>query len=373
LAGPEGATFNVTFNSNTGSAGGSEDQSLASALGFGQFAKVTPTGTSNNAVEFTATPNISLVSGVFYTGTTDTLASASTALTAVMNTNGGATSRFDNGSGTDNATIDITINNKSKVSINFSDTTTVQGLVDGINNNASLNQQIRASYDATTGKFSISAISSEVQTLKLGVTEASTGDGSAKADFDFGVDTSLASGGASGTEGETFILASAAATLAQYESDYNSVLEQIDGLVSDSGYRGVNLINGDDLDTYFNEDRSNKLTTSGSQLTAAGLGLDAADFSRSDTIERAGTQVRASISTLRSFGGTLANSLSIIQTREDFTKNLVSTLNEGSDKLTLADQNEEGAKLLALQTRQQLGVTALSLASQSQQSVLRLF
>jgi len=373
LTGLEGVTFNVTFNSNTGSAGGSEDQSLASALGFGQFAKVTPTGTSNNAVEFTATPNISLVSGVFYTGTTDTLASASTALTAVMNTNGGATSRFDNGSGTDNATIDITINNKSKVSINFSDTTTVQGLVDGINNNASLNQQIRASYDATTGKFSISAISSEVQTLKLGVTEASTGDGSAKADFDFGVDTSLASGGASGTEGETFILASAAATLAQYESDYNSVLEQIDGLVSDSGYRGVNLINGDDLDTYFNEDRSNKLTTSGSQLTAAGLGLDAADFSRSDTIERAGTQVRASISTLRSFGGTLANSLSIIQTREDFTKNLVSTLNEGSDKLTLADQNEEGAKLLALQTRQQLGVTALSLASQSQQSVLRLF
>ncbi|MGB3215653.1 MAG: flagellin, partial [Alphaproteobacteria bacterium] len=46
---------------------------------------------------------------------------------------------------------------------------------------------------------------------------------------------------------------------------------------------------------------------------------------------------------------------------------------EGSDKLTVADQNEEGANLLALQTRQTLGVTSLALASQSQQAVLRLF
>ncbi|MCB1538594.1 MAG: flagellin [Rhodospirillales bacterium] len=379
LTGLEGVTFNVTFNANSGTAGGSEDQALASALGFGQYAKVTPTGSTNNAVEFTATPNISLVSGVFYTGTTDTLASASTALTSVMTTNGGAIGRFDNGSGTDNATLNITINNKSVVPVTFNDTTTIQGLVDGINNNASLNQQIKASYDATTGKFSIAAISSDVQTVKIALTEASTGDGTAQANFGFGVDAGdtatdgFLSGAASGSEGETFILASAASTLSQYESDYNSLREQIDGLVKDSGYRGVNLIGGDNLDTYFNEDRSNKLTTSGSQLNSAGLGLDKADFSRSDTIEKAGTQVRAATTTLRSFGSTLANSLSIIQTREDFTKNLVATLNEGSDKLTLADQNEEGAKLLALQTRQQLGVTALSLASQSQQSVLRLF
>ncbi|MGE3525676.1 MAG: flagellin, partial [Gemmatimonadales bacterium] len=45
----------------------------------------------------------------------------------------------------------------------------------------------------------------------------------------------------------------------------------------------------------------------------------------------------------------------------------------GADKLTAADQNEEGANMLALQTRQQLGIVALSLTSQSQQSILRLF
>jgi len=62
-----------------------------------------------------------------------------------------------------------------------------------------------------------------------------------------------------------------------------------------------------------------------------------------------------------------------VQARQDFTKELINTLNTGADNLTLADQNEEAANLLALQTRQQLSQTTLSLASQADQSVLRLF
>jgi flagellin-like hook-associated protein FlgL len=65
--------------------------------------------------------------------------------------------------------------------------------------------------------------------------------------------------------------------------------------------------------------------------------------------------------------------LSTVQIRQDFTKAMVNTLQSGSDALTLADSNEEGANLLALQTRQQLSTTALSLASQASQAVLRLF
>lgn len=79
------------------------------------------------------------------------------------------------------------------------------------------------------------------------------------------------------------------------------------------------------------------------------------------------------LDTVRNFGTTIANSLSIIQTRRDFTESTISILKAGAADLVTADQNEEGANLLALQTRQQLGVTALSLAAQSQQSVLRLF
>ena len=65
--------------------------------------------------------------------------------------------------------------------------------------------------------------------------------------------------------------------------------------------------------------------------------------------------------------------MSIVQNRTDFTKAMVNTLQTGADNLVLADTNEEGANLLALQTRQSLSTTSLSLAAQSAQNVLRLF
>jgi len=76
---------------------------------------------------------------------------------------------------------------------------------------------------------------------------------------------------------------------------------------------------------------------------------------------------------LRSESQTLSANLSTVQIRQDFTKATINTLSNGSASLTLADSNEEGANLLALQTRQQLSTTALSLASQADQNVLRLF
>jgi len=65
--------------------------------------------------------------------------------------------------------------------------------------------------------------------------------------------------------------------------------------------------------------------------------------------------------------------MSIVTIRQDFTTGMIATLQTGADNLTLADMNEEGANMLMLQTRQSLGTTALSLASQAAQSVLRLF
>jgi flagellin-like hook-associated protein FlgL len=52
---------------------------------------------------------------------------------------------------------------------------------------------------------------------------------------------------------------------------------------------------------------------------------------------------------------------------------MINTLQEGADKLTLADMNKEGASMLALQTQQALAVNSLRLASQASQGVLRLF
>jgi flagellin len=369
-----GNSFNVAFDSDQAAAFAASDSGLASALGFGDLINATTRsgGVAANAnAEITALAATKLVSGVFYeSGAGNGMAEASDLLTSVVTTDGGATARFS-AAGSPNLTLRINGTTTSG-NIAIGATTTIQNLVDAINTDTTINSLVKASYDATTGSFAIEALSSSVETIN--VTATATAAAATTVDFDFGTDTGFTTAGAANdAEGETFFLASASGTLSRLEKDYDTIRTQIDQLVKDSGYRGTNLLDGDNLVTYFNEDRSNKLTTTGSTLSSSGLGISAASFTTATKVEAASAQVLSAKEALRNFGSTIANSLSIIQTRENFTQALVSTLNEGSDKLTVADQNEEGAKLLALQTRQQLGVTALSLASQAQQSVLRLF
>lgn len=372
-----GNAFTVNFDSDGAAAFVAADQALGTALGFGGIAQRTDSGgasATDGNYEVTALNTTKLTSGVFYDDT-DGIADASDALTSVVDTLGGSTVRFDDGdnaSAGENSTLRFTINGTTNIDITL-ENTTIQGLVDGINDAAANTGLVRASYDSVTGQFSIEATSSTVQTIGTSIRNSATDTAANKADFDFGLAASLNTTAAASTgDGETYVLASAAGTLARLEDDYNSVRQQIDQLVSDSGYRGVNLLEGDELVTYFNEDRTSSLTTSGASLTAAGLGLSEANFT-ADTLGAFTSQVLAAKEVVRDFGSAIANSLSIVQTREDFTKSIVQELTAGAEKLTVADQNEEGAKLLALQTRQQLGVTSLSLAVQSQQSVLRLF
>ena len=76
---------------------------------------------------------------------------------------------------------------------------------------------------------------------------------------------------------------------------------------------------------------------------------------------------------LRTESSKLSNNLGIITARQEFTQGMINVLRDGAAGLTNADMNEEGANMLMLQTRQALGTTSLSLASQAAQSVLRLF
>ena len=165
-------------------------------------------------------------------------------------------------------------------------------------------------------------------------------------------------------------------TAARDESikQFNDILTQIDQLASDASYKGVNLLKGDDLKVIFNEDRSSFIEVKGDDASSGGLGLTAVeDWSTNDKVEETITAVEGAITELRNMASEFGNNYSIVQTRQDFTENLMNVLTEGADDLTLADMNEESANMLALQTRQQLGVNALSLASQSSQSVLSLF
>lgn len=132
-----------------------------------------------------------------------------------------------------------------------------------------------------------------------------------------------------------------------------------------------------DVRVQFNEKNTNAINVTATNLTTSGQGMqiDGAQngwMDRSD-IESSVKQLDYATGHLRSASQQLSTNLNVITTRENFTKEFSDVLKDGAGKLTLADQNEEGASLLMLQTRQQLGTIALSLANQSQQSILRLF
>jgi flagellin len=163
---------------------------------------------------------------------------------------------------------------------------------------------------------------------------------------------------------------------AELVETYNDLLGQIDALAKDSGFNGVNLLNGDDLSVLFNEDGSSKLDIDGVTNTASSLGLSTLTSTAFDTNVSINTtldDLKAGIETLRSQSAKFGANLSVVETRQEFTKNMINVLQTGASNLTLADTNEEAANVLALQTRQQLSSTALSLASQADQNVLRLF
>ncbi len=158
-----------------------------------------------------------------------------------------------------------------------------------------------------------------------------------------------------------------------WSTAYNNVLNQYDMLINDASYKGINLLKGDALNVIFNENKSSRLNIAGHDISSSALGLSAADWKTIADVSASISDLRRTVSALRSLSGELGNNYSVVQNRQDFTENLINILTEGADKLTLADMNEESAIMLSLQTRQQLAINSLSLASQASQSVLRLF
>lgn len=225
----------------------------------------------------------------------------------------------------------------------------------------------------------VSAIVAAVNGL-TGVTASITSEGKLKVEGTNGKDLTITD--TTGSTAATLGVAGTATNGVNRDSavaDFNTLRTQIDQLAADSSFKGVNLLQaGNDLTVNFNEDQSSNLTIASRLLDTSSGGLNIAaateaDFGTDSNIEASLASLDAAVSTLRQQSASFGNNLSIVENRQDFTKNLINTLETGAGKLTLADTNVEGANLLALQTRQSLGTTTLSLASQSDQNVLRLF
>ncbi len=169
-------------------------------------------------------------------------------------------------------------------------------------------------------------------------------------------------GGTSGTLGSITI--SATTTVAEFVSEVNTNVENVTasyvagtGVITFTAAEDLTVANSDVAGTFHGETIA---STESSFLTDAG-------------INSAITELNGALDTIRSQASTFGTNLSVVEARQSFTNQIISTLEEGAGLLTLADTNEEGANMLALQTRQQLSSVALSLASQADQNVLRLF
>ncbi len=173
-----------------------------------------------------------------------------------------------------------------------------------------------------------------------------------------------------------------------FAAQYETVIDQINQMARDSGYKGVNLLQEAELTVQFaseadlsylnltgfgGTDINFNITGLQDEMATKGSNWVTGTTVNTTDIENSIDRLEAARDELRVQSKTLSSNLSIITAREEFTAQMINTLGDGASKLTEADMNEEGANMLMLQTRQALGTTSLSLASQAAQGVLRLF
>src|SRR3954471_11158277 len=191
-----------------------------------------------------------------------------------------------------------------------------------------------------------------------------------------GVDIQGTTGATVGTVNAAVADATSQATRTNLVGQYNNIITQIGTTAQDSSFNGINLLSNDNLKLTFNETGKSTLNIQGVNFSAAGLGLGSlvsgTDFLDSSSANAIIAKLGTASNSLRSQASALGSNLSIVQIRQDFSKNLINVLQTGSSNLTLADTNEEAANSQALATRQSIAVSALALANQSQQSVLQL-
>lgn len=154
---------------------------------------------------------------------------------------------------------------------------------------------------------------------------------------------------------------------------YTAILDQYEDILKDSSYLGTNLLLGDNQEVLFNENSSSKLLVQGKSLRLSDIGINCSEWKTEEDITNSLNDIINAERILRAYEAQLGGHYQTIQTRQDFTEGLINILTEGADKLTLADMNEEAANVLALQTRQQIAITTLSLVSQSMRAIFKLF
>ncbi len=231
---------------------------------------------------------------------------------------------------------------------------TTDQLVNEINNNSSLGAKIKASND--NGRLRLQNLSTQDLNVD-GVSSSGTIDGS--------------SAGAASIGGNT--------VRSGLADQFNVLRDQLDKLADDASFNGINLLRGDKLKITFNETGTSSIdiqVPGGKSVDTTQLGLpttmQAKDLDSDTSIDGLLDNVKTALNQVRSQSSTFGSNLSVVENRQDFTKKMMNTLQTGGSNLTLADMNEEAANMVALQTRQSLATSSLSMANQADQNVLQL-
>ncbi|SFV11738.1 flagellin C-terminal helical region, partial [Methylobacterium sp. 174MFSha1.1] len=255
----------------------------------------------------------------------------------------------------DSKTISVKVAGSNTINLTFG---TAAGQISTLNQlNAALAPgNAMASIDSTTGALKIST-TNESGADNLTLSASGTGN-----PFSSATSSAIISGDGANTRNNLV-------------STYNNLLNQIDQMAADSGFNGTNLLAGDTVNVSFNEKGTSSLKISGTQVSASLLGMVAVgqtDFQDSNSINSVISTINSASSQLKNQASTLGANLAVVQNRQDFTKQMINVLDAGAANLTNADLNEEAANSQALSTRNSLGISALSLANQSQQGILQL-
>jgi len=299
-------------------------------------------------------------------------ATGQTTTSSATNLNGGALTgsvfTFTNSAGTA-ATITV---GATAVAYNATAKTATVKSLDDLNQALSAAGVNLTASISGTDKLTFTSTNDGASQIITGTTAAAT----SVAANTINISANAAGGGAGGT-----VVAAIADSVSQTArsslvAQYNQIIQQITTTAQDASFNGVNLLNGDTLKLVFNETGKSTSTITGVTFDPNGLGLkslvNGTDFIDNAATNSVLTALNTASTTLRSQASAFGANLSIVQIRQDFSKNLINVLQTGSSNLTLADSNEEAANSQALSTRQSIAVSALALANQSNQSVLQL-
>jgi flagellin-like hook-associated protein FlgL len=172
-------------------------------------------------------------------------------------------------------------------------------------------------------------------------------------------------------------------------TQFNTLGQQLSTLLNDSSYQGLNLVNStvSTLTLQFSITSTSVLKIAGQNLVTGGkaLGLGSKAATTLITVKFSAVSNKISKFTViynalqtavfkaQAAAQSLGTNVNFLQTRMSFTQEYITTLQGGASDLTVADVNQESTNLVTLQTRQQLALQSLSIATQSEQAVLRLF